>query len=113
MVHAWRGRPESPDLDMPDYLQDITGRPVIVFDHDWEGNYKGIADLVVLVYSTFAAACWLGLQRVARSSWRANLDRFLKVAHSRNWSRMGVVGRLSTLHPGKMSPSNARILASP
>jgi glycosyltransferase involved in cell wall biosynthesis len=102
VVHAWRKQPENPDLNMPDYLQEIRDRPIIVFNHDWEGRYLGLADRI-LVYSKFAAAHWWGPQRIAILPGGITLPRFTRVAQSRNWSRVGVVGRLSTLHPGKIS----------
>jgi glycosyltransferase involved in cell wall biosynthesis len=103
VVHAWRGRRESPELNVPSWLQEIRGRPIIVFNHDWEGHYEGVANLA-LVYSTFAAAHWTGPQPAAILPGGITLDRFSRVAQSRTWSAAAVVGRLSTLYPGKISP---------
>jgi glycosyltransferase involved in cell wall biosynthesis len=104
VLHAWRRQPTSPDLNVPEHLKGLTSRAVILFNHDWEGRYDGIAKLV-LVYSNFAAAHWQGPQRLAVLPGGITLDRFSRVAALRNWSRIGVVGRLSTLHPGKISPT--------
>ena len=102
VLHAWRKRSRS-DLNIPRRLRGIAERPVIVFNHDWEGRYEGNADLV-LVPSEFAASNWNGPQRVAVLPGGISLDRFLEVAYARTWSAPAVVGRLSTLYPAKISP---------
>jgi glycosyltransferase involved in cell wall biosynthesis len=103
VLHAWRTRPDSLALNVPTRLKEITERPIILFNHDWEGSYDGVADLI-LVYSAFAAAHWIGSQPVTVLPGGITLDRFSTVARLRSWSTVATVGRLSTLHPGKISP---------
>jgi glycosyltransferase involved in cell wall biosynthesis len=102
VVHAWRKERGNPDLNVPPSLRDLREIPLIVFNHDWEGRYHGIADLVI-VYSTLAARHWEGPQPVAVLPGGITLERFLKVANARNWSHVASVGRLSTLQTGKIS----------
>jgi len=77
-------------------------RPLIIFNHDPEGTYTGHANLV-LVCSQYAADRWYGNQPVAILPGGINLDRFQRVASLRTWSKVSVVGRLSTMHAGKIS----------
>ena len=90
------------DLNVPDCLRDIRVCPTIVFNHDWEGQYDGVVDLVI-VYSGIAAAHWNGPQPVAILPGGIGLERFVTVAKARKWAFVSSVGRLSTLHPGKIT----------
>lgn len=102
IVHTWRGI-GTLELQAPAWLRRYTGAPIIVFNHDWEGTYAGSAE-VVLVYSTFAAVHWRGSQTIAILPGGISLARFRSVAQRRMWAEQSVLGRLSTLHDGKISP---------
>lgn len=103
VLHAWRQGPDRPDLNVPAWTRETSMPPVILFNHDWEGYFDGAADLV-LVYSHFAAAHWAGPYRAAVLAGGITIDRFSRVAESRDWSTVSTVGRLSTLHAAKISP---------
>lgn len=103
VLHTWRRRRETAELDVPLWVRRVPNIPIILFNHDWQGSYEAHADLV-LVYSKFAAANWSGGQRLAILPGGITVDRFARVAQGRLWKTCSVIGRLSTLHSGKASP---------
>jgi glycosyltransferase involved in cell wall biosynthesis len=103
LIHAWCGERDNANLNVPRILFDLHERPVILFNHDWRGCYRGLAELVI-VYSAFAATNWTGAQPVTVLPGGITLERFSEVARRRDWSAPATIGRLSTLHPGKISP---------
>jgi len=78
---------------------------VIIFNHDWEGYYEGSADMV-LVYSDFAARHWRGPYLPTVLPGGIRLERYSRVARARSYApTRRTIGRLSTLHPGKIGVS--------
>lgn len=105
VIHAWRRTLHEPDIIIPQWTTEYRGEyPLILFNHDWEGQCGTEVDLV-LVYSAFAATNWRGRQPVSILPGGVRLKRFAKVAASRSWRQVTTVGRLSTLNPGKISAS--------
>jgi glycosyltransferase involved in cell wall biosynthesis len=100
VAHVWRHRRGDPHVPVPS-VPDPTR--LAVFNHDVEGHIDA-ACAVVVVYSAAAARRQVVDAPVEVVPGGIGLDGLRKVARARTWRSVDSLGRLSTLHDGKIAP---------
>jgi len=102
VAHVWRMERGNPHVSVPQIAGADPAR-TIIFNHDIEGCIDAPGALV-LVYSESAAQRQQVELPVAVLAGGIAVDRFRSIAAARRWERVKSLGRLSTLHGGKIAP---------
>lgn len=100
VAHVWRHRRGSPYVPVPP-VPDPTR--LVVFNHDVEGHIVAPC-AVVVVYSAAAARRQAVDAPVEVVPGGIGLTGLREVAEARTWRSVDSLGRLSTLHGGKIAP---------
>jgi glycosyltransferase involved in cell wall biosynthesis len=102
VAHVWRSTKGDPYVPVP-VAPGLDSKRLIVFNHDVEGRIDQPCSLV-LVYSEAALRRQDVNARVQVIPGGIGLAGLQRVAGSRVWGEIGSLGRLSTLHDGKIAP---------
>jgi glycosyltransferase involved in cell wall biosynthesis len=98
----WRYRKGDQHVPVPS-LPGVDPARLIVFNHDVSGHISAPCALVV-VYSQTAACGQIAEAPVKVLPGGIGLAGLGQVSRSRRWDQVGSLGRLSTLHDGKIAP---------
>lgn len=102
VAHVWRSRKGDPRIMVP-LAAGVDPSRLIVFNHDVEGRISARC-AVVIVYSESAARRQVVEAPVRVLPGGVGLEAFRRVSATRRWDKVASLGRLSTLHEGKISP---------
>ncbi len=106
VAHVWRCAKGDSHVPVP-FVPGVDPARLIVFNHDVEGRITAPCALVV-VYSEAAALRQVVEVPVEVLPGGIRLSALQRVSASRRWDKIGALGRLSTLHDGKISPRTLR-----
>lgn len=106
VAHVWRCAKGDPYVPVP-FVPGVDPARLIVFNHDVEGRITAPCALVV-VYSEAAALRQVVDAPVEVLPGGIGMSAMQQVSTSRRWDKVDALGRLSTLHDGKIAPRTIR-----